>query len=86
MNQTRSFVCHLDVLEINRVTNKSLRKLTLFLFTDKILVASRSCCFDIEQLENKALKNTAKNTLKFKGWADIKSIELSVGLPGTHIK
>ncbi|KAG0743566.1 hypothetical protein G6F57_000049 [Rhizopus arrhizus] len=49
---------------------------------NKILVASRSCCFDIEQLENKALKNTAKNTLKFKGWADIKSIELSVGLPG----
>lgn len=49
-------------------------------------MASRSCCFDIEQLENKALKNTAKNTLKFKGWADIKSIELSVGLPGTHIK
>ncbi|KAG1152276.1 hypothetical protein G6F37_001409 [Rhizopus arrhizus] len=81
VNQTRSFVCHLDVLEINRVTNKSSRKLTLFLFTDKILVASRSCCFDIKQLESKKLKNTAKNRLKFKGWADIKSIELLVGLP-----
>lgn len=84
VNQTRSFVCHLDVLEINCITNKSSRKLTLFLFTDKILVASRPCCFDIEQLESKKLKNTAKNTLRFKCRADIKSVELSVGLPGTH--
>ncbi|EIE78212.1 hypothetical protein RO3G_02916 [Rhizopus delemar RA 99-880] len=81
VNQTRSFVCHLDVLEINCITNKSSRKLTLFLFTDKILVASRPCCFDIEQLESKKLKNTAKNTLRFKCRADIKSVELSVGLP-----
>ncbi|KAG1467081.1 hypothetical protein G6F46_003083 [Rhizopus delemar] len=65
VNQTRSFVCHLDVLEINY----------------KILVASRPCCFDIEQLESKKLKNTAKNTLRFKCRADIKSVELSVGLP-----
>ncbi|KAI9469015.1 MAG: hypothetical protein EXX96DRAFT_101325 [Benjaminiella poitrasii] len=42
INQKRSLIAHLDAIEIHRVTNKPTRAVSIFLFTDKILVASRS--------------------------------------------
>ncbi|KAG2232911.1 hypothetical protein INT48_006165 [Thamnidium elegans] len=91
INQKRSLVAHLDATEIHRVTNKPTRAVSLFLFTDKILVASRSCIdakeIDLEELlDNTAtttstsLFNKNEKALKFKGWADIESIELFDGI------
>ncbi|KAI8327950.1 hypothetical protein BD560DRAFT_494439 [Blakeslea trispora] len=105
INQKRSFVMHLDAVEIHRVTNKPTRAVTIFLFTDKILIASRSSLdakgIDIQQIleHNSPISPTVtasssllfpgnskdhrldKNQLKFKGWADIESIELFEGIP-----
>ncbi|KAI8354119.1 hypothetical protein EDC96DRAFT_516899 [Choanephora cucurbitarum] len=105
INQKRSFVTHLDAVEIHRVTNKPTRAVTLFLFTDKILVASRSSLdaksIDIQQIfehtnpvsptttvsssllfpGNSKEHRVDKNQLKFKGWADIESIEVFEGIP-----
>ncbi|KAG1044014.1 hypothetical protein G6F43_011525 [Rhizopus delemar] len=89
VSQNRSFVAHLDALEIHSVTNKPLRAVTLFLFTDKILVASRSSLdeVDIEELLDTNTTTTTilsklkkDGTLRFKGWADIESIELFDGV------
>ncbi|KAG1328957.1 hypothetical protein G6F62_007898 [Rhizopus arrhizus] len=97
VSQNRSFVAHLDALEIHSVTNKPLRSVTLFLFTDKILVASRSSLdeVDIEELLDTNITTTTllsklkkDGTLRFKGWADIESIELFDGVldrPGSFI-
>lgn len=91
VSQNRSFVAHLDALEIHSVTNKPLRAVTLFLFTDKILVASRSSLdeVDIEELLDTNTTTTTilsklkkDGTLRFKGWADIESIELFDGVLG----
>lgn len=110
-------VAHLDATEIHRVTNKPTRTVSLFLFTDKILVASRETSkeIDLDELldnhtststcsttssstsllfsssSNGNTKKTEKNQqgLKFKGWADIESIELFDGIskdrPGSFI-
>lgn len=85
-------IAHLDATEIHRVTNKPTRAVSLFLFTDKILVASKSCMdakeIDIDELLMTTNTSTSlfpsKNEkgLKFKGWADIESIELFDGLTG----
>ncbi|CAO3676840.1 unnamed protein product [Rhizopus stolonifer] len=99
INQNRSFIAHLDALEIHSATNKPTRAVTLFLFTDKILIASRSS-LDSKELDIKELLNTStptffsklaskkESTLRFKGWADIESIELFDGVsdrPGSFI-
>jgi hypothetical protein len=110
INQKRSLVAHLDATEIHRVTNKPTRSVSLFLFTDKILVASRETSKEIdldELLENTTIPTSSSSTsllfsssssnnnkkaerhqLKFKGWADIESIELFDGVqdkPGSFI-
>ncbi|KAL0078696.1 hypothetical protein J3Q64DRAFT_1824799 [Phycomyces blakesleeanus] len=41
ISQHRSLVAHLDAVEIHRDTNKPFRSVTFFLFTDKLLVATR---------------------------------------------
>lgn len=97
INQKRSLVAHLDATEIHRVTNKPTRAVSLFLFTDKILVASRSSIdakeIDLEELldntttttssTSTSLFNKNEKALKFKGWADIESIELFDGISDT---
>lgn len=92
INQKRSLVAHLDATEIHRVTNRPTRAVSLFLFTDKILVASRSSIdakeIDLEELldntpttsTSTSLFNKNEKALKFKGWADIESIELFDGI------
>ncbi|KAI8081898.1 uncharacterized protein B0P05DRAFT_538523 [Gilbertella persicaria] len=99
INQKRSFIAHLDAIEIHRVTNKPTRAVTIFLFTDKILVASRSSIdakgIDIQQIleysnpmsptslfsGNNKDNRADKHQLRFKGWADIESIEMFEGVP-----
>ncbi|KAI9258531.1 hypothetical protein BY458DRAFT_279964 [Sporodiniella umbellata] len=99
INQNRSFVAHLDAMEIHGVTNKPTRAVTLFLFTDKILVASRSSLdskeVDIEELLDtntpilySKLTSKKESALRFRGWADIETIELFDGVsdrPGSFI-
>lgn len=97
INQKRSLITHLDAIEIHRVTNKPTRAVTIFLFTDKILIASRPSIeakgFDIKDLltssthqpQQKISNNHTKRRdyfLKFKGWADIESIEIFDGPSG----
>lgn len=93
-------VAHLDAIEIHCVTNRPTRAVSLFLFTDKILVASRPS-IDAKEIDlNELLDHTSPVTpnsnsasilfsnkkiekshgLKFKGWADIESIDLFEGL------
>lgn len=95
-------VAHLDATEIHRVTNKPTRAVSLFLFTDKILVASRSSIdakeIDLDELldPTHVVTPTSSNStsllfstkkiekshgLKFKGWADIESIDMFDGVP-----
>lgn len=102
INQKRSLVAHLDATEIHRVTNKPTRAVSLFLFTDKILVASRSSIdakeIDLNELldPTHTITPTSSNSasllfstkkiekshgLKFKGWADIESIDMFDGVP-----
>ncbi|KAL0135138.1 hypothetical protein V8B55DRAFT_1553980 [Mucor lusitanicus] len=105
INQKRSLIAHIDAIEIHRVTNKPTRAVSIFLFTDKILVASRSSVdskeIDLHQLLDNANPvcptNTSKSSihhkvekpqLKFKGWADVESIEMFEGVadrPGSFI-
>lgn len=99
-------ITHLDAVEVHRVTNKPTRAVTLFLFTDKILVASKSSIdskeINLQQLLDPSSNNVVptssssaslllssssnhhhqSNTtpLKFKGWADVESIELFEGV------
>ncbi|KAI7875252.1 uncharacterized protein EV154DRAFT_472779 [Mucor mucedo] len=94
INQKRSLIAHLDATEIHRVTNKPTRAVSLFLFTDKILVASKSCIDAKEIILDELLTSpsststfsfpntSSKNEkgLKFKGWADIESMSLVNGL------
>ncbi|CEG74875.1 hypothetical protein RMATCC62417_10009 [Rhizopus microsporus] len=94
INQNRSLVAHLDALEINHETNKPLRAVTLFLFTDKILVASRSSLdskeMDLEEIVDtmiptknarfSRLPSKKENSLKFKGWADLECVECFEGV------
>ncbi|KAG2200842.1 hypothetical protein INT47_001373, partial [Mucor saturninus] len=94
INQKRSLIAHLDATEIHRVTNKPTRAVSLFLFTDKILVASKSCMDAKEIILDELLTSpsststfsfpntSSKNEkgLKFKGWADIESMSLVNGL------
>lgn len=99
-------IAHLNATEIHRVTNKPTRAVSIFLFTDKILVASQSSIdakeINLQQLldnsnavcptsstsssllfSNHSSNNTKDKTdLKFKGWADIESVELFEGVPG----
>ncbi|KAI7872826.1 hypothetical protein BDF14DRAFT_33746 [Spinellus fusiger] len=95
INQSRTLVTHLDATEIHRETLKPIRAVTLFLFADKLMIASRpshqSKGMDI--LTAKEDKDTStgsfipkklerirsSQTLKFKGWADIEQIELFDG-------
>ncbi|CEP11512.1 hypothetical protein [Parasitella parasitica] len=110
INQKRSLIAHIDAIEIHRVTNKPTRAVSIFLFTDKILVASRSSIdskeIDLQQLLDNSkgicptnsssaslLRSTnysksEKPHLKFKGWADVESIEMFEGVeerPGSFI-
>ncbi|KAI8876938.1 Dbl homology domain-containing protein [Backusella circina FSU 941] len=103
INQKRSLITHLDAIEIHSVTNKPTRAVTIFLFTDKILVASRPSIdakeIDINDLlvsssnqqQQKTFNSQVKRrdtTLKFKGWADIESMEIFGGPlehPGSFI-
>lgn len=92
-------VAHLDALEINHETNKPLRAVTLFLFTDKILVASRSSLdskeMDLEEIVDtmiptknarfSRLPSKKENSLKFKGWADLECVECFEGVLGIDI-
>ncbi|KAI7904576.1 uncharacterized protein BX663DRAFT_502848 [Cokeromyces recurvatus] len=108
ISQKRSIIAHLDAIEIHRVTNKPTRAVSIFLFTDKILVASRSS-LDAKEINLEHILNNNNNThvispthssstsllfssnhhpykmdkhlMKFKGWADIESIELFEGVP-----
>ncbi|KAI8968905.1 hypothetical protein BDF20DRAFT_827089, partial [Mycotypha africana] len=86
INQKRLLIAHLDAIEIHRVTNKPTRAVSIFLFTDKILVASRSSIDSKEINLDQILHNSNpsdKPTLKFKGWADVESIEMFDGVPVT---
>lgn len=107
INQKRSLIAHIDAIEIHRVTNKPTRAVSIFLFTDKILVASRSSVdskeIDLHQLLDNANPVCPTNTssasilrssihhkvekpqLKFKGWADVESIEMFEGVAGAYI-
>ncbi|CAO3616119.1 unnamed protein product [Mucor fragilis] len=110
INQKRSLIAHIDAIEIHRVTNKPTRAVSIFLFTDKILVASRSSIdskdIDLHQLLDNAntvcptnsssaslLRSSIhhkveKPQLKFKGWADVESIEMFDGVadrPGSFV-
>ncbi|KAL7308153.1 hypothetical protein PS15m_012042 [Mucor circinelloides] len=110
INQKRSLIAHIDAIEIHRVTNKPTRAVSIFLFTDKILVASRSSIdskeIDLQQLLDNSnpvcptnsssaslLRSSIhhkveKPQLKFKGWADVESIEMFEGVadrPGSFV-
>ncbi|KAI8640505.1 hypothetical protein BD408DRAFT_419625 [Parasitella parasitica] len=110
INQKRSLIAHIDAIEIHRVTNKPTRAVSIFLFTDKILVASRSSIdskeIDLQQLLDNSNGICPTNSssasllrsnnyykpekphLKFKGWADIESIEMFEGVterPGSFV-
>lgn len=87
INQKRSFLAHLDATELDCATNKPKRAVSLFLFTDKVLVATRLDTkeIDLEELLTTPVFTTTKQherpaLLKFKGWADLESIELFEGL------
>lgn len=100
-------ITHVDAVEIHRVTNKPTRAVTLFLFTDRIMVASKSSIdskeINLQQLldpssnpviptssssasllstnHSQPHSSTIKQPLKFKGWADVESIEMFEGVP-----
>ncbi|CAO3596873.1 unnamed protein product [Absidia cylindrospora] len=99
IKQSRSLVTHLDAVEINRITGKTSRHVTIFLFCDKIMVASRSShakgadiCDDVSSgntpLTNLTPKKKKGHDFKFCGWVELEHIELFHGpsdLPGAII-
>ncbi|KAL0075807.1 Dbl homology domain-containing protein [Phycomyces blakesleeanus] len=96
INQSRSLVTHLDATEIHRETLKPIRPVTLFLFTDKLMVASRHshqtksmevCGMNDDKSSTsgsfipKKLERIRPNQmLRFKGWADVEQVELFEGI------
>ncbi|KAI8996848.1 hypothetical protein BDB01DRAFT_751464 [Pilobolus umbonatus] len=94
INQKRSLIGHLDAIEMHRETNKLTRAVSLFLFSDKVLIASRSSNdakeIDIDELVDMGQTRTRltlskkakyKNYgLSFKGWADIETIDILEGV------
>ncbi|KAI8330371.1 hypothetical protein BC941DRAFT_441007 [Chlamydoabsidia padenii] len=97
IKQSRSLITHLDAVEINRITGKISRHVTIFLFCDKIMVASRSSNAkgaDICDMSSgtSPLTNMHKkkkgHDFKFCGWVGIEHIDLFHGpsdLPGAII-
>ncbi|ORZ19836.1 hypothetical protein BCR42DRAFT_410629 [Absidia repens] len=99
IKQSRSLVTHLDAVEINRITGKTSRHVTIFLFCDKIMVASRSShakgadiCDGVPSgntpLTNLTPKKKKGHDFKFCGWVELEHIELFHGpsdLPGAII-
>ncbi|KAG0184260.1 hypothetical protein DFQ28_011489 [Apophysomyces sp. BC1034] len=98
MKQGRSLVAHLDAVEIHRVSNKTLRPVTIFLFTDLIMVAARPsygckaidlCAIDPDPKAFPDVHGSfisrgmrKEQSLKFKGWADIEQVEIFEGARG----
>ncbi|KAF7728506.1 hypothetical protein EC973_006059 [Apophysomyces ossiformis] len=97
MKQGRSLVAHLDAVEIHRVSNKPIRPVTLFLFTDLVMVAARPshgsktndlCAIDPDSRAFPDIhgsfisRGTRKDpSLKFKGWVDVEQVEIFEGAP-----
>ncbi|KAI8379769.1 uncharacterized protein BYT42DRAFT_569974 [Radiomyces spectabilis] len=94
INQSRSFVAHLDATEIHRVSNKPVRAVTLFLFNDKLMVANRPsynvkgidlCDIGIHDHDPLApsgsvsKKRGKDQSLKFRGWVDLEQVEIFQG-------
>jgi hypothetical protein len=88
----------LDAIEINRITGKLSRYVTLFLFCDKIMVTSRSphakgvdICGDDRMttgsspLAHLVPKKKKGLDFKFCGWVDLQHIDLFHGLSGTIV-
>ncbi|KAI8374661.1 Dbl homology domain-containing protein [Radiomyces spectabilis] len=94
INQNRALIAHLDALEIHRTSNRVTRAVTLFLFTDKIMIASRPsmeckgsdlCALaDTDIITSKKLERVIRkdSCWKFKGWADIEQVEIFGGTSG----
>ncbi|KAI9019351.1 hypothetical protein CLU79DRAFT_758414 [Phycomyces nitens] len=96
INQSRSLVTHLDATEIHRETLKPIRPVTLFLFTDKLMVASRhshqtksmeACGMNDDKstasgsfIPKKLDRIRPNQMLKFKGWVDVEQVELFEGI------
>ncbi|ORZ20461.1 hypothetical protein BCR42DRAFT_408825 [Absidia repens] len=97
IKQSRSLVTHMDAVEINGITGKVSRHVTIFLFCDKIMVASRSShakgsdiCGETTSgsspLTNLVPKKKKDLDFKFCGWIGLQHIDLIQGpsdLPGS---
>ncbi|KAI8066563.1 hypothetical protein BC940DRAFT_63911 [Gongronella butleri] len=89
INQRRNLIDHLDAVELNPVTGKLDNYVTLFLLSDKILVAKRydyvrgaEICSDNPINSFPVLgKNKSNKGLKFKfaGWIGLQHVELLKG-------
>ncbi|KAI8149945.1 Dbl homology domain-containing protein [Fennellomyces sp. T-0311] len=89
IRQNRSFIAHLDAIEVHRTKGYQKRPVTFFLFTDKLLIAERPNyqCRGIDLLDSKNRDKSRMRTLKkdqmlrFKGWIDIEQAQIFEGAP-----
>jgi hypothetical protein len=93
----RRFLCYLDVAEIDPHTMKPIQPVTLFLFSDKIMVAKRPsyevdgldlCGLDQRMYEGSERKDffirkeVALGKLKFVGWTSLGETDIYDGSTG----
>lgn len=92
----RRFLCYLDTAEIDPQTMKPIQPVTLFLFSDKIMVVKRPsyevdglelCGLDQRMYEGSERKDfcirreAIQGKMKFIGWASLNDIDIHEG-PG----
>ncbi|ORX51726.1 hypothetical protein DM01DRAFT_1083766 [Hesseltinella vesiculosa] len=81
----RSLVAFLDAVEVQRDASASSRHVTLFLFTDKIMVVTRPSNQRTEETLRAwhrtmpSLATKRDQPMKFKGWIDINCVEFFYG-------
>ena len=94
----RRFLCYLDTVEIDPSTSKAIQPVTLFLFSDKIMVVKRPnyeadglelCGLDQRMYEGSERKDfiirreSFIGKMKFIGWASLNDIDIFQG-PGIN--
>lgn len=96
----RRFLCYLDVAEIDSHTMKPIQPVTLFLFSDKVMIVKRPsyeadgldlCGLDQRMYEGSERKDfyirkeAIVGKLKFIGWTSLSEIDIYDGPIGLNI-